>query len=47
VIDEKQKGGTIEAPDHDEEPAPAGDLMAALRKALEEVKAGDPSAVRR
>jgi DNA end-binding protein Ku len=38
VINEKQKGATIEAPDQDEEPAPAGDLMAALRRALEDVE---------
>jgi DNA end-binding protein Ku len=42
VINEKQKGGTIEAPDQDEEPAPAGDLMAALRSTLEELNTGGP-----
>jgi DNA end-binding protein Ku len=40
VIDEKQKGATIEAPDQHEEPAPAADLMAALRRAVEELNAG-------
>jgi DNA end-binding protein Ku len=39
VVKDKQKGGTIEAPDQDAEPAPAGDLMAALRKTMEELDA--------
>jgi DNA end-binding protein Ku len=37
VIKDKQKGGTIEAPEQDEEPAPATDLMEALRKTMEEL----------
>jgi DNA end-binding protein Ku len=37
VIKDKEKGGTIEAPEQDEEPAAADDLMAALRKTMEEL----------
>jgi DNA end-binding protein Ku len=39
VIKDKQKGGTIEAPEAEEEPAPASDLMEALRKTLAEMNA--------
>jgi DNA end-binding protein Ku len=37
VIKDKEKGGTIETPEPVEEPAPAGDLMEALRKTMEEL----------
>jgi DNA end-binding protein Ku len=39
VVKDKQKGATVEAPDQDDEPAAAGDLMAALRKTMEELDA--------
>jgi DNA end-binding protein Ku len=39
VIKDKEKGGTIDVPEPDEEPAPAPDLMEALRKTLAELKA--------
>src|SRR3954452_12859435 len=35
VIKDKEKGGTIEAPEADDEPAPPSDLMEALRKTLD------------
>ncbi|WCB96467.1 Non-homologous end joining protein Ku [Baekduia alba] len=38
VIKAKEKGGTIDAPEPDDEPAPAPDLMEALRKSLAEMK---------
>jgi DNA end-binding protein Ku len=37
IVKDKEKGATIEAPEQDDEPAPAGDLMAALRKTMEEL----------
>jgi DNA end-binding protein Ku len=37
VIRRKEKGATIEAPEPAEEPVPAGDLMEALRRSLEEM----------
>jgi DNA end-binding protein Ku len=40
VVKKKQKGAAIEAPDQEREPKPADDLMAALRKTLEELGAG-------
>ena len=39
VIKDKQKKRTIEAPDQDDEPTPPTDLMAALRKTMEELGA--------
>jgi DNA end-binding protein Ku len=39
IVKKKQKGATIEAPDQEREPKPADDLMEALRKTLEELKA--------
>jgi DNA end-binding protein Ku len=38
VVKDKEKGGTIDAPEPDDEPAPAPDLMEALRKSLAEMK---------
>jgi DNA end-binding protein Ku len=38
IVKDKQKGGTIEAPEQDDEPAPATDLMDALRKTLADLK---------
>jgi DNA end-binding protein Ku len=40
IIKDKEKGATIEAPDQDDEPVPATDLMDALRKTMEELGAG-------
>jgi DNA end-binding protein Ku len=37
VIKDKEKGGTVEAPQQDEEPEVAGDLMEALRKTMAEL----------
>jgi DNA end-binding protein Ku len=37
VIKDKEKGGAIEAPEQDEEPAVAGDLMEALRRTMAEL----------
>jgi DNA end-binding protein Ku len=42
VIKDKERGGTIEAPEQDEEPAPAPDLLEALRKTMEELNATSP-----
>jgi DNA end-binding protein Ku len=39
VVKDKQKGATVEAPDQEEEPVPAADLMAALRKTMEDLGA--------
>jgi DNA end-binding protein Ku len=39
VIKDKEKGGVVEAPDQDEEPAVAEDLMEALRKTMAELGA--------
>jgi DNA end-binding protein Ku len=45
VIDRKRKGATIEAPSAEPEPKPAPDLMEALQRTLERVRAGeDPRA---
>ena len=45
VIDRKRKGQTIEAPTAEKEPGPVPDLMAALQRTLENVRAGeDPRA---
>jgi DNA end-binding protein Ku len=38
IVKEKEKGGTIEAPEPDDEPAPAPDLLEALRKTMAELK---------
>jgi DNA end-binding protein Ku len=38
IVKDKQKGGTIEAPEQDDEPEPATDLMDALRKTLADLK---------
>jgi DNA end-binding protein Ku len=43
IVRKKQKGATIEAPTQEREPKPADDLMAALRKTLEELKADGKS----
>lgn len=40
VVARKRKGKTIEAPEQEDEPAPATDLMAALKASLEGLKAG-------
>ena len=40
IVKQKSKGQTIEVPEEDEEPSPVPDLMAALERTLEEVKAG-------
>jgi DNA end-binding protein Ku len=40
VVARKKKGKTIEAPEQEDEPAPATDLMAALKASLEGLKAG-------
>ena len=42
VIESKRKRRKIEAPESEKEPAPAPDLMAALERALENVRAGRP-----
>ena len=42
VIESKRKRRKIEAPESEQEPAPAPDLMAALERALENVRAGRP-----
>jgi DNA end-binding protein Ku len=47
VVKDKQKGATVEAPQQDDEPAAAGDLMAALRKTMEELDAKDPKNAKR
>ena len=39
IVRKKRKGATIEAPEQEREPKPADDLMAALKKTLEELKA--------
>jgi DNA end-binding protein Ku len=38
VVKRKQKGATIETPDAEDEPEPAGDLMEALRRSLDEME---------
>ena len=40
IVRQKSKRQTIEVPEEDEEPSPVPDLMAALERTLEEVKAG-------
>jgi len=40
IVRQKSKGQTIEVPDEEEQPSPVPDLMAALERTLEEVKAG-------
>jgi len=40
IVKDKQKGGTVEAPEQDAEPAVAGDLMDALRRTMEELGSG-------
>jgi DNA end-binding protein Ku len=42
VIKDKEKGGTIEAPEQDEEPEVATDLMEALRKTMADLNAKGP-----
>jgi DNA end-binding protein Ku len=37
IVKDKEKGATIEAPEEEEEPAPVGDLMEALRKTMAEM----------
>jgi DNA end-binding protein Ku len=37
IIKDKEKGGTVDAPEQDAEPAVAGDLMEALRKTMDEL----------
>jgi DNA end-binding protein Ku len=39
IVKDKEKGGTIDAPEPDDEPQPAPDLMEALRASLKELKA--------
>jgi DNA end-binding protein Ku len=41
VIQRKRKGQTIEAPDVEKEPSPVPDLMAALQRTIENVRAGE------
>jgi DNA end-binding protein Ku len=41
VIQRKRKGQTIEAPDAEKEPSPVPDLMAALQRTIENVRAGE------
>ncbi len=41
VIDRKRKGATIEAPEPEREPKPVPDLMEALQRTLDRVRAGD------
>jgi DNA end-binding protein Ku len=38
VVDRKRKGGTIEVPEEEEQPAPVADLLAALEQSLEEAR---------
>jgi DNA end-binding protein Ku len=38
VIKDKEKGGTIEAPEDDDEPPPAPDLLEALRSSMAEIR---------
>ncbi|HEY6762453.1 MAG TPA: Ku protein [Baekduia sp.] len=38
VVKDKEKGGTIDAPEPDAEPAPAPDLMEALRQTLDDLR---------
>jgi DNA end-binding protein Ku len=45
IVAQKEQGGTIAAPEPEDEPAPAADLMAALRQTLEEL--GDDASDRR
>ena len=40
LVKEKEKGGTIEAPEADEEPPPAPDLLEALRQSMAEIRKG-------
>ena len=40
IVKQKSKGQTIEVPEEEKEPSPVPDLMAALERTLEEVKAG-------
>ena len=40
IVREKSKGKTIEVPEEEKEPSPVPDLMAALERTLEEIKAG-------
>jgi DNA end-binding protein Ku len=40
VIKDKEKGGTIEAPEDEDEPKPATDLMEALRASMKEIRGG-------
>ena len=39
IVRRKAKGKTIEVPDEEKEPSPVPDLMAALERTLEEIKA--------
>ena len=40
IVRQKAKGKTIEVPEEEKEPSPVSDLMAALERTLEEIKAG-------
>ncbi len=40
MIESKRKGRKIKAPEPEQEPAPVPDLMAALQRALDNVRAG-------
>ena len=44
VVDDRKKGKTVKAPEADDEPAPADDLLAALKRSLDEVRGGGGSA---
>lgn len=39
IVKDKEKGGTIDAPEADDEPQPAADLMEALRASMAEIRA--------
>jgi DNA end-binding protein Ku len=38
IVKDKEKGGTIEAPEDADEPQPASDLMEALRASMKEIR---------
>jgi DNA end-binding protein Ku len=38
VVKDKEKGGTIEAPEDEDEPRPASDLLEALRASMAEIR---------
>src|SRR4029078_13175810 len=41
VIDRKRRGATVEAPREEKQPKPAPDLMEALQRTLDRVRAGE------